>query len=336
MRITIKIVFLALNVFAAFYLGSHYKPMNNSKYLNNTRLIKLAHMRSTIFPTTDKFKPRGIAVFDWDNTVINGDAGDAVFNWLISGDIDIPDKKWYQKIPFLTEDTKFQLDSSLSECMEKHSCERFNSILKRVYYDFTNEKNNSAYAGYNVDLLNPSYALLSYMFSGWDEDELIQTISNFFKNTLKNEKSSIGKRDIFKKIFEILKSSNIKIIILTASPSIVISSLCEVLDIHPDLIVGIPHKTAADLTITSPPLPVVEGSMVIPFKKGKIHFLKAALTENNLEGIPIVFTAGDSASDCEFMNLSSGNNVAVLNNEINDLHYHALSSENWYIWKQDQ
>jgi len=72
---------------------------------NTTHLDDLLAARGQDGPSFDPSE-KPVAVFDWDNTVIKNDVGDATTFWMLRNDkiLQPPNKNWATTSPFLCND----------------------------------------------------------------------------------------------------------------------------------------------------------------------------------------------------------------------------------------
>jgi hypothetical protein len=79
---------------------------------NRQKLNQLLVNRGASSPTYDPAR-RPVVVFDWDNTVVKNDIGDATFFWMINNDIirQPKDKDWANTNAFLTAAAKQALNA---------------------------------------------------------------------------------------------------------------------------------------------------------------------------------------------------------------------------------
>ncbi|MBU1219544.1 haloacid dehalogenase-like hydrolase [Myxococcota bacterium] len=287
---------------------------------------------------------RFVAVWDWDNTVIDGDVGDLVFNHLTSGHVKLANMSWYRDVHFLSQSVKHALSGFESNC-NKDDCFEYNNFLRRIYYTFKDPQGEKAFVNYDENYFNPSYAMVGLMLDGYNREDLRKLLQSYFKKITTNDFNAVSKingvivpdririRAVFRYFSEQLKSRNIPIIVLTASPQFVIEELTAFFNISVDRILGIPYSLENNTIKSNQKMFLqVNGMPVVNYKMGKIKCLEKYLPA----GYQIVFSAGDSDSDLAFMKATLGPKISIISNEkLYSVHEEAQNNKSgdWFVWK---
>lgn len=122
-----------------------------------------------------------VAIFDWDNTVIKNDIGDAtLFYALRGGHVRQPrDRNWRYTSPYLTNDATQALSAACdglaaageplpTDSMAGKACA--DEILS-VYSKASTVAGKAAFAGWNYRRMEPAYAWAAQLFAGLTPDE---------------------------------------------------------------------------------------------------------------------------------------------------------------------
>ncbi|MEU8758301.1 haloacid dehalogenase-like hydrolase [Streptomyces sp. NPDC048659] len=142
---------------------------------NKARLDKLIadHCRTT----ADKGDKGGkgtkpVAVFDWDNTVIKNDVGDATFYWLLRNDRVRPPRHgdWSTTSRYLTPEAATALGAACPTAVRTlptSTDTRCADELLAVYGNGTTTGGKKAFDGYDHRRIEPQYAWLAQLLHGW-------------------------------------------------------------------------------------------------------------------------------------------------------------------------
>lgn len=117
-----------------------------------------------------------VAVFDWDNTVIKNDVGDATFYWLLRNDRIRPPHggDWSTTSRYLTPEAADALAEAcpadvptLPTAAPTAEGTRCADELLSVYGTGTTTDGTTAFAGYDHRRMEPQYAWLAQLLHGW-------------------------------------------------------------------------------------------------------------------------------------------------------------------------
>jgi haloacid dehalogenase-like hydrolase len=121
-----------------------------------------------------------VATFDWDNTCIRNDAGDATMYWMLRNDkvLQPPGKDWRRTSPFLTGDGVAALAAAcggLAEAGRPLPTSRDAACateLVTLYGDGRTVAGKEAFAGFNHRRMEPAYAWGAALEAGYTPDEV--------------------------------------------------------------------------------------------------------------------------------------------------------------------
>ncbi|MEV5974904.1 haloacid dehalogenase-like hydrolase [Streptomyces sp. NPDC051921] len=124
--------------------------------------------------------PRGekpVAVFDWDNTVIKNDVGDATFYWLLRNDRIRPPRHgdWTTTSRYLTAEAADALGAACPtgvRTLPTSSDTPCADELLSVYGTGATTGGRTAFAGHDHRRMEPQYAWLAQLVRGWTASEV--------------------------------------------------------------------------------------------------------------------------------------------------------------------
>ncbi|MFI8326833.1 haloacid dehalogenase-like hydrolase [Streptomyces sp. NPDC085529] len=117
-----------------------------------------------------------VAVFDWDNTVIKNDVGDATFYWLLRNDRVRPpqDGDWSTTSRHLTPEAATALGAACPTGVRTLPTSTDTTCadeLLSVYGSGATTGGEAAFAGYDHRRMEPQYAWLAQLLQGWTTRE---------------------------------------------------------------------------------------------------------------------------------------------------------------------
>jgi len=131
-------------------------------------------------PSFDRQAPP-VAVFDWDNTIVKNDLGDAtVFYMLRTGAVLQPTgRNWRLTSPYLTADAAQALGLACDAIAEPGqplpthlpsglACA---TEIVAIYYESQTTTKKAAFAGFNYRRIEPAYAWAAQLLAGYSGDE---------------------------------------------------------------------------------------------------------------------------------------------------------------------
>jgi phosphoserine phosphatase len=147
---------------------------------NRERLDSMVDTLGRGSSSYDKAAPP-VAIFDWDNTVIKNDIGDAtLFYALRTGKLRQPrDRNWRFASPYLTADAVGSLSTACEglaaagEPLPTHTAagQACADEILSVYSKAKTVAGKAAFAGWNYRRMEPSYALAAQLLAGLSADE---------------------------------------------------------------------------------------------------------------------------------------------------------------------
>lgn len=120
---------------------------------------------------------KGIAVFDWDNTVIKNDIGDATLFWMIAHDLIHKPASWAATSPLLTPAAVKTLNrdcpGSMPALLPTSTNAACTDTILSIYDGSLPGTKTSAWSSkFNKDTIEPAYAWAVQLTAGYQPDEI--------------------------------------------------------------------------------------------------------------------------------------------------------------------
>lgn len=279
------------------------------------------HAALTAFLAEEAKRPgRKVAVFDWDNTVIKNDIGDAAFIGLLDrGMVKMPDD-WRRTSPYLTDAAVRALGKGASP-----------ELIFTLYHLQKTPEGEPAFAGYDPTITEAAYAWLGHLLAGNTPDEIRQAAREIFEQQLANPigaTRTIGDAvipdyiRIYPQIADLIKAlekSGFEVWVVSATPKYIIEVCAEKVGIPPERVIGIENVVGPDGKITYDLAgcgPIKDGeNRAITYRDGKRCWINKFIF-GMTEGDPFQpspdpdkrprFGAGDSDGDISFLEDTTG------------------------------
>ncbi|MFW0788106.1 haloacid dehalogenase-like hydrolase [Gordonia sp. CPCC 205333] len=285
-----------------------------------------------------------LALFDWDNTVVRNDIGNATFYWMVAHDkIRQPaGGDWATTSSYLTPDARAALakacgsaaaagqplpTSRTPDCADE---------LLAIYGDATTTDGKDAYGNYNHREMEPAYAWLAQLFAGWTPAEIGQFATSARDRalaapidgteTIGTTKVDAGVRyyDQIKNLFAALRANGFDVRIISASPERVVQVWAKPLGFADDKTMGIQSRlTRGTYTSNIVGCGGRADNTVITYIDGKRCRINEQVLgiagDKAFEQAPAdrrqVFAAGDSDTDLTFLSDATGLRLAINRNK---------------------
>lgn len=213
--------------------------------------------------TASESKTRPVAVFDWDNTVIKNDVGDATMAWMIDHDLiaQPPKKDWSETSQALTEQAQAALSKACDDAgaagtwMTTHGESGPNACgteIWSIYAEGETTAGKPAWAEPTTETMQRSYAWAAQLQAGHTPDEVRAFATKAFEERLEAPKDSGRYIRIYKPMRALitgLKGAGVDVWIVSASPQYVVDALARRVRVLADHVVGI-RSVVADGKLT--------------------------------------------------------------------------------------
>ncbi len=216
-----------------------------------------------------------IALFDWDNTVVKNDVGDAITFYMIAqGKVrQPPNKDWKQTNPFMTQDGADALARDCDQSIavgsplptntvagQKCANQILSMYIDNAVLDANGVKTTLAgFTGHDFRRMEPTYAWTPQLLAGYTHAEvgefaLAATAPMFAAaqgttQTVGTRPGLNGYLRIYEQIKDVIgaaQSRGYDVWVITASPQDVVAALVPMVGIAPDHVIGIRSQTDAN------------------------------------------------------------------------------------------
>lgn len=268
-----------------------------------------------------------LALFDWDNTVVKNDIGDATFFWMVrNGKLRAPQGgDWTITSPYLTPAAATALSKACGAAAgpgQPMPTDRdivCADELVSVYSDAETTSDEPAFAGFNARRVEPSYAWAAQMLAGWPEPELMKFIATARQENLEapeGAEQKVGSSEQtawvryypqMRDLIGSLQANGFDVRIISASAEPVVKVWAADLGIPADKVMGV--RTERDGDVVTSRLVQCGGDISIPYIEGKrcrvneevFGVAGAQAYTTQPEPRRATFGAGDSDTDISFL-----------------------------------
>lgn len=317
---------------------------------NRTRLNELIATRGIASPTFDP-KNRPVAVFDWDNTVVKNDLGDATFFWMLRHDkvLQPADKDWSTTSRHLTPEARAALNAACDLAADPGE-----PLQTNIHTDCANElvsiynggKTRAGQAAWDHPItltMNTAYAWVAQLQAGYTPEEIRAFARSAYAENAFNPPGTtqtVGTTSglayhvqVYEEmvdLIETLQANGFDVWITSASPQFVIDAVSEELvGIKPNRVIGIRPLTDSQGRVTAHLQgcgTVEDGSdSLITYDQGKRCWINKAIFHRPVDQQLLrtadeqgrqVFAAGDSDTDLAFLQDASVLKLALNRNKV--------------------
>lgn len=285
---------------------------------------------------------RPVAVFDWDNTVLKNDIGDASFAWLLENDkiLQPPNKDWGATSPDLTAAAKTALNAACDGAaaagapLPTSTTPACAAEIMNVYYNGKTAAGTAAWTTNNgsglTSTMNYAYAWVAQLTAGYRPSEVRAFAESAFFEALEaaqGSKKTVGGvemaayirvYDQIRDLAETLSDNGFDVWVVTASPQYVVDAISWEIGVAPSRVIGIRNvitggKLSYDLQGCGP---VADGqNTMMTFDRGKRCWINkvifkepvsSQLSTNADVGKRPVLVAGDSDTDIAMLKDATG------------------------------
>ncbi|WP_434388937.1 haloacid dehalogenase-like hydrolase [Melittangium boletus] len=317
---------------------------------NRTRLNTLLSTRG-IASATFNPRDRPVAVFDWDNTVVKNDMGDATLFWMLTHDqvLQPEGRDWARTSTHLTADARAALNracDALAAPGEALPTSTQAPCADEIVSIYSGNKTRAGQAAWDQAVtltMNTAYAWAAQLQAGHTPEALrgfarAAYAQNAFNpvgttqtvGTTSGLAFHVKVYDEMVDLIETMQANGFDVWVLTASPQFVVDAISEQLvGIKPQRVVGI--RTVADATgrVTARLQgcgTVADGAdTLITYDQGKRCWINKAIFHLPAEQQQAraadearrpVFAAGDSDTDLAFVQDATALKLAINRNRV--------------------
>ncbi|MDI2126125.1 haloacid dehalogenase-like hydrolase [Yinghuangia seranimata] len=288
--------------------------------------------------------PRPLALFDWDNTVVKNDVGDATTFWLLRHDKvqQPPAKDWTRTSPYLTQAAAAALSAACGtatpagEGLPTGTDTRCADEILSVYSNGATTGGAVAFDGYDHRRMEPAYAWANQLLAGYTERQVREFAAAARAENLAapvDATQQVGTHQVAgwvryydqqRDLIGTLRRAGFDVRIITASPETVVQVWATSLGFDPDEVVGIEARTRhGKRTYDIPGCGGTGDNSVITYSDGKRCFINqdvlgirgAKANQQQPADRRQKFAAGDSDTDATFVRDATGLRLAVNRNK---------------------
>jgi hypothetical protein len=201
-----------------------------------------------------------VAIFDWDNTVIKNDIGDATMFWMLKNDkiLQPPGKNWRRTSPLLTMEAATALSTACDALAAdgaplptKTDTACADEIVS-VYYDGATTAGADAFGGFNYRTMEPGYAWAAQLQAGYSPDEIRSFAQGAIDENLaamEGATQTVGSRadlngyiriyDQIKDLIGALQENGFDVWVVSASSQLIVEPFASRVGIQADHVIGI-------------------------------------------------------------------------------------------------
>lgn len=284
-----------------------------------------------------KHKP--VAAFDWDNTMMKNDVGEATLLWMVDHHLLKRPASFAQMNPWLSKAALNELEQHCGGTgeflpTEKEACA---DVLLNVYYNVPLAQGAKAWnKSPDEQRIFPSYFFYAQLFAGYTPKELKQITKQALQFNLHNPigtKQKIGSKEYpayvriyapMKNLIDELKTNGFDVWIISASIQPSVELVAEQIGISTDHVIGVRQTLDAKGRLTD------RFEACGPYEKNNKDILsnsigKRCWLNKVVFNIPksqqlqtpaaITFAAGDSEGDLVFLNDAQGARLLINKNK---------------------
>jgi phosphoserine phosphatase len=275
---------------------------------------------------------RPVALFDWDNTVLKNDIGDAITFHLVTHDqiLQPPSQDWKQTSAYMTDAGAAALTAACGtavaagKALPTSTNTACADEILSMYIDSQTRGGAAAFAGHDFRRMEPAYAWTAQLLAGHTHEEVQQLTRDAAKPQLDAAVGTtqvVGTRTvngwlrIYPQVSELIKAARSRgydVWVITASPDDVVRAVAPLAGIDPERVIGIRSMLDAKGKLSYSfqgcgPVPDGKQSM-ITYIEGKRCWVNKVVFGDTTEAAiqrrrdpRQVFAAGDSDTDIEFL-----------------------------------
>ncbi|MFJ9692401.1 haloacid dehalogenase-like hydrolase [Kitasatospora sp. NPDC101183] len=285
-----------------------------------------------------------LALFDWDNTMVRNDTGDATVLWMLrNGTVRQPERKdWSTTSRYLTPAAADALNSACADAaaagepLPTDSDSRCADEILAVYLDSATTRHEPAFGNYDHRRIEPSLAWAAQLLAGWTPDEVLDFARRARAESLaapQGATQTVGTRQnltawvrYYEQMADLtrtLERAGFDVRVVSASAEPVARVWAEALGIPAARVIGIRNRVVAGKL--TPHLADCGGSgedTVITYIEGKRCFINqeilgipgGAAFEQAPAAVRQAFAAGDATTDVTFVGDATGLRLVVNRN----------------------
>ncbi len=295
-----------------------------------------------------------VAIFDWDNTVIKNDVGDALLIWMLKKDLILRPSSWRKSSRWLSSEAIKELEKFCSNALPMSPLQtskdtKCTDTILSIYLD------GKAWKGsYHKDTMEPAYAWLASLLAGRTPVEVKIIAEEMIHHQLNSPlyfTEKVGSRTLpsyirvylqMQKLISDLQKHDVDVWVVSASPQPVVEAFGQHVGLSSDKIIGIRNTLdqAGKYTLNFQGCGFHENGNqdIITYRQGKRCWINKVIfnMKRNRDQMqkrsPISFAAGDSDTDAFFLKDAYDLHLVMNRNKPEIMcHAYANLDEKWLI-----
>lgn len=280
-----------------------------------------------------------LALFDWDNTVVKNDIGDATFFWMVRNGKFLAPADWSATSPYLTPAAIAALSRACANAgapgqpMRTDTDVACADELVSVYGDAETTAKDAAFAGVDARRVEPAYAWAAQLLAGWRDSDVAAFAEQARQENLaapEGTEQKVGSTEQtgwvryypqMRDLIGALQANGFDVRIISASAEPVVRVWAAELGIPADKVMGV--RTERDGDVVTSRLVPCGGSVSIPYIEGKrcrvneqvFGISGPAAYEVAAPPRRAAFGAGDSDTDVSFLSDATALRLAINRNK---------------------
>ncbi|MFO0608384.1 MAG: haloacid dehalogenase-like hydrolase [Polyangiales bacterium] len=301
---------------------------------NRERINAMIAARGITSPGYDPMN-RPVAAFDWDNTMLKNDIGDATFFWMVRNDkvLQPPGRDWSRTSAALTPAARAALNAACDALADagaplptsRGTASACASEIVNIYYNARTIGGMAAWANEVTYTTNQPYAWAAQLLGGYTAGEIRSFARAAFDENHNNAigaTQSIGSvtglnayvrvYDAMRDLVGTLQQNGFDVWVVSASPQQVVEVAAEQVGVRADHVIGIRsvfENGRATYNFQGCGTVADGANTLITFDRGKRCWINRVIfgvapaqqMERQPEGRRPVFAAGDSDTDLAFV-----------------------------------
>ncbi|RLP10970.1 HAD family hydrolase [Propionibacterium australiense] len=286
-----------------------------------------------------------VAFFDWDNTVVKNDIGDAQTFWMLAnGKVRQPaDRDWRTVSPWITDEAARVLSGACDALAEpgepmdtasQDGAGCADEILS-VYSEGVTTTGEEAFTGFNARRIEPQYAFAAQLLAGWTTEEVKEFATSAREQNLDAAEGAtqvVGTTEVtgwvryydqVVDLIETLRANGFDVRIISASAEPVAEVWGEALGFGAGKVMGVVTSSADSEKLTTTLASCGGDEASMPYIEGKrCRVNEEVFGIDSSEAFEVAdeparaaFAAGDSDTDVSFMSDATGLRLAINRNK---------------------
>lgn len=268
-----------------------------------------------------------LALFDWDNTVVKNDIGEAQTHYVLLNDLVIQPEDWADVNEYFTEPAKKELNEACGPLAEpgevlptsKPEGATCADAIETIIDESETTGGEKAFDGYNARRIQPAYLFTNQLMAGYTEDEIrghTEKAREQFLDAAEGEKIKVGTKEYtgwiryYEEIEDLIKqltAHGFDVRVVTASPEPIGQVWAKGIGIEADKVLGVKSVLDGDKwgyeleqCGDEPSMTYIEGKRC-RVNEEILGITGAAAWDVAPEEDRQVFAAGDSDTDVSFV-----------------------------------